>query len=71
MELGALAQILEEAPATFPVLLSVGKKVESMEMSMLQDMQGKVGSVIEDKIDSRLLSQYCISLFCAKEVSIL
>lgn len=39
MELGALAQILEEAPATFPVLLSVGKKVESMEMSMLQDMQ--------------------------------
>ena len=48
MELGALAQILEEAPATFPVLLSVGKKVESMEMSMLQDMQGKVGSVIED-----------------------
>ena len=68
VELGALAQIIEEAPATFPILLSVGKKLESMEMSTLQEMQGKVGSVIEDKIDSRLLSQYCISLFCAEQV---
>ena len=39
-------------------------------MSMLQDMQRQDGSVIEEKIDSRLLSQYCISLFCTKEVSI-
>lgn len=69
VELGTLAHILEEAPATFPVLLSVGKKVELMEMSLLQDMQEKIGTVMEDKIDSRLLSQYCISLFCAQEVS--
>ena len=69
MELGTLALVLEEAPATFPVLLSVGKKVEFMEMSMLQDMQRKVGDMIEEKIDSRLLTQYCISLFCSQEAS--
>lgn len=69
MELGALARILEEAPAAFPMLLSVGKKLEAMEISSLQAIQEKIGAVIEDKIDSRLLSQYSISLFCAQEVS--
>ena len=65
VELGTLAQIIKEAPATFPVLLSVGKKLE---MSTPQTMQEKVASVIEEKMDSRLLFQYCISLFCTKEV---
>ena len=71
VELGTLAQIIKEAPATFPVLLSVGKKLELLEMSTPQTMQEKVASVIEEKMDSRLLFQYCISLFCTKEVGML
>ena len=70
MKFGALAHILEEGPAAFPALLSVGKKLELMEMSVLQNVQEKIGAAIEDKIDSRLLSQYSISLFCAQEVSL-
>ena len=70
VKLSALAHILEEAPAVFPGLLSVGKKMELMEMPVLQNVQEKIGAAIEDKIDSRLLSQYSISLFYAQEVSL-
>ena len=50
------------------MLLAVGRKLELMWTEMLSELQEKVASIVEMKMDSRLCTQYCIALFCAEEV---
>lgn len=71
MELGVLSHIIEDAPAAFPLLLAVGRKLELMSTVNLGELQERVANVVEAKIDSRLCTQYCITLFCAEEVRVL
>ena len=68
VELHVLSRVIEDAPAAFPSLLAVGKKLEDMSADCLRELQRKVAEIVEEKIDSRLCTQYCITLFCAEQV---
>ena len=68
VELGVLAQVLQDAPAAFPLLLSVGRKVEQLTTVELRPLQERVTGVVDGKLDSRLCTHYCVSIICAQEV---
>ena len=63
-----LSEVLQDAPAAFPLLLSVGRKLEQLEVSQLKELQERVAMIVVDKVDSRLATQYAISVLCAQEV---
>ena len=68
VELGVLSHIIENAPVAFPFLLAVGRKLELMSPECLGELQERVANMVEERIDSRLCTQYCVTLFCAEEV---
>lgn len=70
VELGVLTQVIENAPACFPHLLTIGHKIEMLEVEKLKELQERVTTTVAGNIDSRLATQYAISIFCALEVSL-
>ncbi len=68
VELGVLKTILEDAPAAFPALLSVGSTFESLQDADITDLRKEIIEGVGGTLDSRLATQYCISLMCAMKV---
>ena len=73
VEVGRLEKILSLAPAAFPDLLKIGKKVVSecsALNSKLYSVRDKVESFFPNGLDSRLATQYALSILCCEMVYI-
>ncbi len=71
VELGVLKAILADAPAAFPDLLSVGSALESLQDSDIAPIRQDVVLAVGEGVDSRLATQYSISMMCALQVNFL
>lgn len=68
IQLGVLHQILGDAPAAFPALLAIGKKMENLQESQLKAVRCRITDLIGLNIDSRLATQYAVSILTVAEV---
>ena len=68
VELGSLNNLLEDAPAAFPTLLQIGHKLIN---GTIYSIRGAIESMLRhgaSLIDSRLMTQYAISIAMAQKV---
>ena len=71
VELGSLNNLLEDAPAAFPILLQIGHKVINGDHDNIYSIQGAIESMLRhgaSLIDFRLMTQYAISIAVAQKV---
>ena len=73
VELGSLNNLLEDAPAAFPTLLQIGHKVIHVngDHDNIYSIRGAIESMLRhgaSLIDSRLMTQYAISIAMAQKV---
>lgn len=72
VELGALHNVLEAAPAAFPVLLRLGHQLINNDREQIYSVRRQIEDVIRKKsgqADSRLMTQYAISIAMAQKAS--
>ena len=71
VELGSLNNLLEDTPASFPTLLQIGHKVINVDHDNIYSIRGAIESMLRhgaSLIDSRLMTQYAISIAMAQKV---
>ena len=70
VKVGRLERILAYAPGAFPDLLKIGKKLvnECSLNSKLYLVREKVESYFPNGLDSRLATQYALSILCCEMV---
>ena len=71
VELGSLNNLLEDAPAAFPTLLQIGYKLINGDHDNIYSIRGAIESRLRhgaSLIDSRLMTQYAISIAMAQKV---
>ncbi len=66
VQMGELDNVLRNAPAAFPNLLSIGNQL-SRRTDELQSIRDEITRCLPD-IDSRLSTQYSLSVLCCKLV---
>ncbi len=70
VELRILDRLLARAPAAFPQLLSVVKWLEGVENDKVRSMRERVQESVGQQLDSRLATQYALSILCAQKVKL-
>ena len=71
VELGSLTKLLEDAPAAFPTLLQIGHTVIKGDHDRIYSIRGVVENMSRhgaSLLDSRLMTQYAISIAMAQKV---
>ena len=70
VELRVLHHLLQDAPAAFPKLLAVGKWLEGVDEDTVCNMRDSVLRSAGGKLESRLATQYALTILCAQKVKI-
>lgn len=70
VELRVLHHLLQDAPAAFPKLLAVGKWLERVDEDTVFNMRDSVLRSTGGKLESRLATQYALTILCAQKVRI-
>ena len=70
VELRVLPHLLQDAPAAFPKLLAVGKWLEGVDEDTVCSMRDSVLRSAGGKLESRLATQYALTILCAQKVKI-
>ena len=65
-----LPHLLQNAPAAFPKLLAVGKWLEGVDEDTVCNMRDSVLRSAGGKLESRLATQYALTILCALKVKI-
>ena len=65
-----LHHLVQDAPAAFPKLLAVGKWLEGVDEDTVFNMQDSVLRSTGRKLESRLATQYALTILCAQKVRI-
>jgi len=68
VELRILDEILMLVPSAFPKLLSMGKWLDSIQEETVYTMRKLVEEEVDRILDSRLSTQYALTLMCAQKV---
>lgn len=68
VELRVLAEALKRAPSAFPELLSVGKWLDGISDDEVAELRQKVLEKVDGTLDSRLATQYSLSIMIAQKV---
>ena len=70
VELRVLDHLLARAPAAFPQLLSVGKWLEGVKNSEVRALCEDIRENVGRQLDSRLATQYALTILCAQKVKL-
>ena len=60
--------MLKQAPSAFPKLLSLGKWLDNIKEEDVYAMRQRVQDRVEGALDSRLATQYAMTIVCAQKV---
>lgn len=69
VELRILEEMIKKAPAAFPKILSLGKWLDKITDTDVAVMRQQVLDKVGGMLDSRLATQYALTIMCAEKVS--
>ena len=71
VELRILDQMITDAPAAFPKLLGLGKWLDNITDGDVRAMRQRVMDEVDGVLESRLATQYSLTIMCAQKVRLI